>query len=96
MVLLYSQCELSVFSSLQVTFFADQLSAILARLISIRKVQFLGFITSIIGVGLGAIATEYWHTVILLGVVSGEFLISRDACRCLLDLNILYLFGVVY
>ena len=48
------------------------LGGILTRLISIRKVQFLGMLLSILGVGLCTFATELYHVILLFGIVAGR------------------------
>ena len=51
---------------------SDPLSAIFTRIVSIRKVQLLGCIIALLGIGLCGIATEQWHVVVLFGVVAGK------------------------
>ena len=48
----------------------------IAKLISIRKLQLLGCITSILGIGLCGFATEPWHVILLFGVIAGIGYIS--------------------
>ena len=48
------------------------LGGILTRLMSIRKVQFLGMLLSILGVGLCTFATELYHVILLFGIVAGR------------------------
>ena len=51
--------------------FADPVCAIMTRIFAIRKVQFVGLMISIAGIGLCGFATELWHVVLLYGIVAG-------------------------
>ena len=51
--------------------FADPLCAIMTRIFAIRKVQFVGLMISIAGIGLCGFATELCHVVLLYGIVAG-------------------------
>lgn len=51
--------------------FIGPISALLTRMISIRRIQLLGALLAIAGLGLCGFATKPWHVVLLFGVVNG-------------------------
>lgn len=45
--------------------------AMLTRMISLRKVQLIGAILSLLGMGLCSVAGELWHVILCFGVLAG-------------------------
>ena len=57
--------------------FSDPLAAILTKKLALRKVQLLGCIISLLGIGCAGFSTRHWHVVISFGIVAGRPIINE-------------------